>query len=127
MNDGTALDISGDKIFIGVGARTNIPDLPGLEETGYLTSETLFGSKYPETALRQPAHHRRRSYRLRIRPRVQRAAGTKVTIVQRNVRLLPKEDEDISAFYFEAAHQPRYFRPPQSDDPFRLSQGWQSA
>ena len=97
MNDGTAQDISGDKIFIGVGARTNIPDLPGLEETGYLTSETLFGSKYPKRPYDslliigggpigcEFAH-------------VFNAAGTKVTIVQRNVRLLPKEDEDISAF-----------------------------
>lgn len=97
MNDGTAQEISGDKIFIGVGARTNIPNLPGLEETGYLTSETLFGSKYPKRPYDslliigggpigcEFAH-------------VFNAAGTKVTIVQRNVRLLPKEDEDISAF-----------------------------
>ena len=100
LNDGGAADLTGDRIFIGVGARTNIPDLPGLEEAGYITSETLFGSKYPQQPYKslviigggpigcEFAH-------------VFSAAGTDVTIVQRNVRLLPKEDEDISAFILE--------------------------
>lgn len=97
MNDGSSREITGDRIFIGVGARTNIPAIPGLEDTGYLTSESLFGDKYPKRPYGslliigggpigcEFAH-------------VFSAAGTKVTIVQRNVRLLPKEDEDISAF-----------------------------
>ena len=100
LNDGGGADLTGDRIFIGVGARTNIPDLPGLEEAGYITSETLFGCKYPK-----------RPYKSLIIigggpigcefAHVFSAAGTDVTIVQRNVRLLPKEDEDISAFILE--------------------------
>ena len=47
MNDGSAAEISGSKIILGIGARTNVPALPGLEETGYITSESLFGTNYP--------------------------------------------------------------------------------
>ena len=48
LNDGSQADISGDKIILGTGAKTNIPVLPGLEEAGYVTSESLFGNKYPQ-------------------------------------------------------------------------------
>ncbi|MCI1750831.1 MAG: dihydrolipoyl dehydrogenase [Megasphaera cerevisiae] len=97
LHDGTEAEIDGSKIFIGAGARTNIPILTGLEEAGYLTSETLFGEKYPAQPYNsliivgggpigcEFAH-------------VFNAAGTKVTIVQHNIRLLPKEDVDISSF-----------------------------
>lgn len=97
LNDGTLSDeFTAEKIFIAVGSRTNIPSIAGLEEAGYLTSESLFGDKYPETPYKslvivgggpigtEFAH-------------VFTAAGTKVTLVQRNTRLLPKEDEEFSA------------------------------
>jgi dihydrolipoamide dehydrogenase len=97
MNDGTLSDeFTADKIFIAAGARTNITPIDGLEEAGYLTSESLFGEKYPPKPYKsliimgggpigtEFAH-------------VFAAAGTKVTLVQRNVRLLIKEDEEISA------------------------------
>ena len=96
-NDGTSEEIEGEKIFIATGGRTNIPKLPGLEEVGYVTSESFFGPKFPQKPYKslivigggpigcEFAH-------------VFATAGTKVTIVQHNVRLLPKEDEEISAF-----------------------------
>lgn len=97
MNDGTLSDeFTADKIFIAVGARTNITPIDGLEEAGYLTSESLFGEKYPLRPYKslvilgggpigtEFAH-------------VFSTAGTEVTLVQRNVRLLVKEDEEISA------------------------------
>lgn len=97
LNDGTVSEeITADKIFIDVGARTNIPSIAGLEEHGYITSESLFGDKYPKTPYKslviigggpigtEFAH-------------VFAAAGTKVTLVQSNIRLLVKEDEEISA------------------------------
>ena len=97
LNAGGTADLEGEQIFIGTGARTKIPKLPGLEEAGYVTSESFFGPKYPAKPYKsliiigggpigcEFAH-------------VFDAAGTKVTIVQHNVRLLPKEDEEISAF-----------------------------
>lgn len=92
--------LRGEKIFIGVGAHTAIPDIPGLEDTGYITSETLFGNAYPKKPYKsliiigggpigcEFAH-------------VFSTAGTRVTLIQHNVRLLPKEDEDISAFLLQ--------------------------
>ncbi len=97
LNAGGTADLEGEQIFIGTGARTKIPKLPGIEEAGYVTSESFFGPKYPAKPYKsliiigggpigcEFAH-------------VFDAAGTKVTIVQHNVRLLPKEDEEISAF-----------------------------
>lgn len=97
LRDGSYTDIDGDSIFIGVGGRTRIPPIPGLAETGYLTSETFFGSAWPTSPWRsliilgggpigcEFAH-------------IMDAAGTHVTLVQHNIRLLPKEDEDISTF-----------------------------
>lgn len=88
--------ITADKIFIGVGGRTNIPHIEGLEEVGYITSESLFGDSFPQQPYQsliiigggaigtEFAH-------------IFNAVGTKVSMVQRNVRLLPKEDEEISA------------------------------
>ena len=49
LNNGSSVDITGKKIVIGTGARTNVPKLEGLEEAGYVTSESLFGGKYPKT------------------------------------------------------------------------------
>jgi len=97
MNDGTVSEeFTAVKIFIAVGARPNLPHIDGLEEAGYLTSETLFGEKYPKKAFKslvimgggpigtEFAH-------------IFGSAGTKVTLVQHNIRLLPKEDEEVSA------------------------------
>lgn len=97
LNDGTDAKIQGDKIFIATGGRTNIPRIEGLEDVGYLTSESFFGESFPKKPYKsliiigggpigcEFAH-------------VFDAAGTKITIVQHNARLLPKEDEAISAF-----------------------------
>ena len=97
LHDGTITEeMTADKVFIGVGAHTTIPDIVGLQEAGYISSESLFGDKYPDKPYKslivlgggpigtEFAH-------------IFAAAGTKVTLIQRNVRLLPKEDEDISA------------------------------
>lgn len=100
LHDGTVHQLQGEKICIGAGARTFIPDLPGLDDVGYITSETLFGNAYPQQPYRslliigggpigcEFAH-------------VFSAAGTRVTLIQHNVRLLPKEDEEISAFLLQ--------------------------
>lgn len=102
MNDGSlSEEFTADKIFLPVGAHTNITPIDGLEEAGCLTSETLFGDKYPPKPYKslvvmgggpigtEFAH-------------VFAAAGTKVTLIQRNVRLLAKEDEDVSAQMYKS-------------------------
>lgn len=83
-------------IVIGTGAQSQILSIPGLEEAGYLTSESLFGDKYPDKPFKslivlgggpiatEFAH-------------VFNAAGSKVTIIQRSKVLLKKEDHDVAA------------------------------
>ena len=92
---GVSEEITAKVIVLAVGGRTKIPNIEGLEEVGYLTSENLFGKNYPKSAFRRLiiigggpigtefAH-------------VFSAAGSKVTIIQHNVRLLPKEDVQVS-------------------------------
>lgn len=95
-NDGSCEEaITAPKIIIGTGAHTKIDQIEGLEDVGYLSSESLFGHKYPTSPYKsllvigggpigtEFAH-------------VFAAAGSKVTLMQRNVRLLPKEDKDVS-------------------------------
>ncbi len=97
MLDGTiSEELTAEIIILAVGGRTKLPSIEGLEEAGYLTSESLFGYRYPQKPYRsliivgggpigvEFAH-------------VFSAAGTEITIIQHNVRLLPKEDEAVSA------------------------------
>lgn len=96
LNGGTVSEeITADKIFIAAGAHTNIPKIDDLESVGYITSESFFGEKYPKRPYKslvilgggpigtEFAH-------------IFSAAGTHVTVVQRNTRLLAKEDDEIS-------------------------------
>lgn len=97
LNDGTLSEpMTADKIFVGVGGRTNVPAIEGLEKVGYLTSESLFGDKYPKQPFEELIVVGGGAIGTEF-AHIFAAAGTKVSIVQRNVRLLPKEDEEISA------------------------------
>ena len=97
MHDGSVSEeMTADNIIIIVVSCTNLPEVDGREEAGYICSETLFGDKYPK----QPYE------RLLIVgggpigcefSHIFGAAGTKVTIVQHNNKLLSKADEEISA------------------------------
>ncbi len=92
--------ITADKIFIGVGGRTNVPHIEGLEEVGYITSETLFGESYPKKPYESLIILSGGAIGSEF-ANIFNAAGTKVSMVQRNVRLLPKEDEEVSALIKE--------------------------
>ena len=48
LNAGGTVELDGEKIFIGTGGRTKVPTFPGLEDVGYITSETFFGPAYPK-------------------------------------------------------------------------------
>lgn len=47
LNDGGTQRLTARSIVVATGARPFIPDLPGLEETGYVTSDTLW-NKFTE-------------------------------------------------------------------------------
>ncbi len=84
--------LTSDQIFINVGARAAVPDIPGLDRIDYLTNSSMmdidflprhllvFGGSYIGLEFGQ----------------MYRRFGSEVSIVQRGPRLLSHEDEDVS-------------------------------
>lgn len=89
------------KFVIATGTRPAVPALPGLENTPYLTNETLF-------AVNEPIRH------LLIlgggpigceMAQSMARLGSRVTLFDLAPRLLPREDEDISAVIYHQFKQ----------------------
>lgn len=92
--------ITAERIILGAGARPFVPEIPGLADVGFHTSDTImrvrevperlviFGGGYIATEL---GH-------------VFEAFGSQVTILNRGPALLRSEDDAISARYTEIAH-----------------------
>ena len=89
---GTRL-MKGDWIFLNVGARTFIPDIEGLNDINYLTSTSILElDKIPDDLLVIGGNYIGLEF-----GQMFRRFGSKVTILEKSVRLMPREDEDISA------------------------------
>ncbi|MBD3226879.1 MAG: dihydrolipoamide dehydrogenase [Candidatus Lokiarchaeota archaeon] len=96
-NGGESKPFKGDKIVIASGARSLIPPIKGLEETGYITNESFFGDKFPKKPWKsliiigggiiaaEFAH-------------IFSAFGTDVTIIEMLPNLLNTEEPEISEF-----------------------------
>jgi pyruvate/2-oxoglutarate dehydrogenase complex dihydrolipoamide dehydrogenase (E3) component len=81
------------KFILATGTRARVPDIEGLKENEYLTYETIFDlTSLPRQLLLLGggpiACELAQAFR---------RFGSKVTIIQKSERLLPKEDADISA------------------------------
>ena len=84
--------IKGEKIFIVSGARPLIPPIKGINEVDYLTNETVLQLKErPESMVIIGGGYIACEF-----GHFFAAMGTKVTIVQRNVRLVKNEEPEIS-------------------------------
>jgi len=89
VNDGK---IKGKKIFIAAGARPIIPSIKGLESVEFLNNENILElEKSPESLLIIGGGYVAVEY-----GHFFAAMGTKVTMVQRNERLLPNEEPEVS-------------------------------
>ena len=89
-------EITGAQIVLATGARSFVPPIPGLEEAGYVTTETFFGPRYPARPwptlavigggiiAAEFAH-------------VFSAVGTKVSIIEMLPRLLATEEPEVAA------------------------------
>lgn len=81
-------------IVIAAGAEPFVPELPGLAEAGYLTSDTLWRLEALPARLLilggGPIGCELAQAFVRL--------GARVTLVQRGERLLSREDEDVAAF-----------------------------
>ncbi len=98
LSDGSfTKEFKAKQIVLASGGRSFIPPVKGLDETGFLTTETFFGNKFPEKPWEsliligggiiaaEFAH-------------IFSALGTKITIVEMGDRLLPAEEPVISEF-----------------------------
>jgi pyruvate/2-oxoglutarate dehydrogenase complex dihydrolipoamide dehydrogenase (E3) component len=91
--------ITARSIVIAAGGEPAVPNIPGLAESGYLTSDTMWD------ALRNRDEAPGRIVVIGGGPIGTEMAqsfarlGSKVTQVEHGPRLLPREDEDVSAFH----------------------------
>ncbi len=83
---------SAEKILIATGSTTYIPDIPGLNDVGYLTNETLYDlEKLPEHLIIIGGR-----YIALENAQMFARLGSKVTILQRSFRILPDEMPDVT-------------------------------
>lgn len=82
-----------DKIFINVGGRAVVPDMPGLHEVDYLTNSSIMDVDFlPEHLIVVGGSYIGLEF-----AQMYRRFGSRVTIVQKGDRLIPREEEQISA------------------------------
>lgn len=97
MNDGTTQQLTSRSIIIAAGAQPFVPPLPGLEEVGYLTSDTLW------QALAEQDAPPKRLIILGGGPigcelaQAFARLGSKVSQIERGARILSREDADVAA------------------------------
>lgn len=92
MNTGGEMEYTAALIFINTGATTTIPDIRGLSSVPYLTSTTIMElQEVPEHLVIIGAGYIALEFgQMFLR------FGSKVTIIQRSQRFLPKEDPDVA-------------------------------
>jgi len=96
LNDGSTQRLTTRSIVIAAGARPFVPPLPGIEDVGYLTSDTLWEefAKLDEPPARLvvlgggPIGCELAQSFARL--------GSQVTQIQRGPRIMPNEDEEVS-------------------------------
>jgi pyruvate/2-oxoglutarate dehydrogenase complex dihydrolipoamide dehydrogenase (E3) component len=93
LSKGGEEEITADKIFIDTGCHPSIPDIEGLNQTGYYTSTSLLKlQQIPGHLLIIGGGYVGLEF-----GQMYRRFGSRVTILEKNDRLLIKEDEDIAA------------------------------
>src|SRR5262252_2864224 len=93
LNDGGTRILHGDKLFVNVGTHGTIPDVPGLEASGPLTSiEALEVDHVPPHLVVLGGGYVGLEF-----SQAYRRFGSRVTIIQDGPQLLGREDPDISS------------------------------
>ena len=85
--------LSADRLFLNVGGRANIPDMPGLDRNEYFTNSTLLDVDFVPPHLIVIGG----SYVGLEFAQMYRRFGSEVTVVEMSPRLIHREDEDVSA------------------------------
>ena len=84
--------LEAERIFINVGARAFVPDIPGLEEVDYLTNSSMMEIDFLPKHLVIIGG----SYIALEFSQIYRRFGSEVTVIERGPRLISREDEDVS-------------------------------
>ncbi len=85
--------IEADRIILNVGARANVPDLPGLDDVDYLTNSSIMDVDFlPEHLVVIGGSYIGLEF-----AQMYRRFGSRVTVVEMGGRLIARDDEDVSA------------------------------
>ena len=102
LNAGGTLRLTTRSMVIAAGARPVVPDLPGLADSGYVTSDTLWEKFSPLSALpRRIAVLGGGPIGCELAQAFARL-GAEVTQVEMGTRLMVREDEEVSALTADA-------------------------
>jgi pyruvate/2-oxoglutarate dehydrogenase complex dihydrolipoamide dehydrogenase (E3) component len=84
--------LQADKMFINVGGRASVPDMPGVQEVPFLTNSSMMDIDFlPEHLIVVGGSYVGLEF-----AQIYRRFGSQVTIVEMGPRLIGREDEDIS-------------------------------
>ena len=85
--------LTGERIFIDVGARARVPDFPGIDQIDYLTNSRMMEVDFlPEHLLIVGGSYIGLEF-----AQMYRRFGSQVTVIEMQDRLIAREDEDVSA------------------------------
>lgn len=98
---GRTIELQAEKVFINTGSETIIPDIEGLQEVPYLTSTSIMElEETPDHLIVLGGGYIGLEF-----AQMFRRFGSKVTILDRASRLVPKEDEDVCEEISRVFHQ----------------------
>ncbi len=85
--------LASDQIFLNVGGRAIVPDMPGIGEVKYLTNSSMMDVDFlPEHLVIIGGSYIGLEF-----AQMFRRFGSEVTVIEMGPRLIAREDEDISA------------------------------
>ncbi|HET7362359.1 MAG TPA: FAD-containing oxidoreductase [Burkholderiales bacterium] len=86
-------ELEAERVFINVGARAAVPDLPGVKDVPFLTNSSIMAVDFVPPHLLIVGG----SYIGLEFAQMYRRFGSEVTVVERMPKLLPREDDDVAA------------------------------
>ncbi|QQL48991.1 mercuric reductase [Mucilaginibacter ginkgonis] len=92
LNEGGEETFTADQFFIDTGTATVIPDIDGLQDSGYLTSTTILDlEKIPEHLVVIGGNYIGLEF-----AQMFKRFGSSVTILERGARIMAREDDDLA-------------------------------
>ncbi len=89
--------LQADKIFINVGARARVPEMPGLDEIEFFTNSNIMDVDFlPEHLVIVGGSYIGLEF-----AQMYRRFGSEVTVIEMSERLIPREDQDVSETVYE--------------------------